>query len=230
VVGYCCWLLIYILLRLTAFLTGQRYKSNLILMALVLLILSINVGTAPQEYPKSNQIKSIILIAGSQEKYLTKPKLNQPTLRPANQINQFIYAQLAPFIIHESTEKNCPPCIGQRRFIKQFTPIDHQRFGTRAHRNKIYMRLYELRKMGTALRGDRALSTNNIMTEHAQTCLVDTCGNMEQSLMMASFQVTVQQDYQPTGYLRDFIRLVMDPKWDEPNPHNTSLPRFDQMD
>jgi hypothetical protein len=167
-VGFCCWLLIFILLRLTAFIPEQRYKLNLILLALVLLRLSINVGMAPQKYPKSNQIKysqamqtnfklEIILeygllnqfgnkaiIKGSQGNYLTKQKLNQQTLRPANQISQFIYAQLASFAIHESTKEISPPRLGQRSFIRQLIPIDNHRFCTRAHRSRYYRPLYEL--------------------------------------------------------------------------------------
>ena len=58
VVGYLCWLIIFLLLRLTAFLPEQRHKLNLILMALVLMFLSFNVGTASQECPLYNQINS----------------------------------------------------------------------------------------------------------------------------------------------------------------------------
>ena len=71
VVGYCCWLLIFLLLRLTAFLPEQRYKSNLLLMALVILFLSINVGPAPQTYPISNQINSQALRTKSKFKLAT---------------------------------------------------------------------------------------------------------------------------------------------------------------
>ena len=59
VVGYWCWLLILILLRLTAFLPEQRYKSKLLLMALVLILLSINIGTGPQENSRLHQINQI---------------------------------------------------------------------------------------------------------------------------------------------------------------------------
>jgi hypothetical protein len=126
----------------------------------------------------SNQFGKQVIITGSQGNYLTKQTIIQQTLRPANQINQFIYAQLTPFIFHESKEVICPPCIGQRRFNKQFILIDHQRFGTRAHSNETHIPPYDLRKKSNALRG-RELSTNNKMTEHAQTGLVDTCGKME---------------------------------------------------
>ena len=55
VVGYWCWFLILILLRLTAFLPEQRYKSKLLLMALVLCLLSVNIGRGSQENPSLNQ-------------------------------------------------------------------------------------------------------------------------------------------------------------------------------
>jgi hypothetical protein len=266
--------------------------TNLLLMALVLLFLSINVGTAPHEYPISNQINSQalqtnfkletnledglsnqfenqviitgsqgsylsnqinshalqtnfkletnledgfsnqfgnqVIITGSQRNYLIKQTIIKQTLRPASQINQFICVKLTSFIFHESKKVICPPCIGQRRFNKQFIPIDHQRFGTISHKNETHIPSYELRKKSKALRG-RKLSTNNKMTEHAQTGLVGTCGNMERLLMMESFQVTVQQSYQPAEYLRDCIRLVMDPTWDEAPQHLVTLVRSDGL-
>ena len=59
VVGYWCWFLILILLRLTAFLPEQRYKTKLLLMALVLSLLSVNIGMGSQENTRSNQFHKI---------------------------------------------------------------------------------------------------------------------------------------------------------------------------
>jgi len=59
VVGYWCWFLILILLRLTAFLTEQRYKTKLLLMALVLILLSGNIGMEPQETARQIQFHKI---------------------------------------------------------------------------------------------------------------------------------------------------------------------------
>jgi hypothetical protein len=59
VVGYWCWFLILILLRLTAFLTEQRYKTKLLLMALVLILLSGNIGMEPQETTRQIQFHNI---------------------------------------------------------------------------------------------------------------------------------------------------------------------------
>ena len=58
-VGYWCWFLILILLRLTAFLPEQRYKTKLLLMALVLILLSGNIGMGPQETTRLNQFHKI---------------------------------------------------------------------------------------------------------------------------------------------------------------------------
>ena len=50
-VGYCCWILIFIFLRLTIFLPEQRPKFKLILMVILMVILSIHIEDAPTSKP-----------------------------------------------------------------------------------------------------------------------------------------------------------------------------------
>ena len=83
--------------------------------------------------------------------------------------------------------------------------------------------------MDNALRSDRALFMGRIMTEHERACLMNTCGKMERLQMMASFQVNAQQGYQPAGYLRDLIRIVMEPKWDKHPRHLVTPVRSDGL-
>ena len=62
------------------------------------------------------------IIKGNRGNYFLTKKFKQQTLPTANPINQFIYAQLASFTTHVSTEEISLSCLGQRRYIMQSIP------------------------------------------------------------------------------------------------------------
>ena len=62
-VGYCCWIFIFIFLRLTIFLPEQRPKFKLLLMAILLVFLSINIEDVPTGSPGLGPAQSQIRMA-----------------------------------------------------------------------------------------------------------------------------------------------------------------------
>jgi hypothetical protein len=159
----------------------------------------------------SSQLDDYFITKVSWRNYITKRESNQSTLRTANLISQFIYAQLAPFTIHEFTESASIFCLGHT----QLFPYANQRVGPRAHRSRVHRPLYGFINMGNEIKRDRALPTGKVMSKHEGASLIDTCGTAKLLQIITTFQVNVQQGYQPAGYLRVLIRIVMEPKWDD---------------